>query len=234
MLSLTLGEISEKLSRYGFLDFKFKNGELLSIEQLKLPDEYDADCPRNQFLTEAYVIRYRGLQVKGAETWQFEAEKQYYPKQVDTKHPSQVARAYCARLHSERPSLLNGIVNWTIPEIVVLSNSISESIGHYDYLEMVLPAFWKAVFGKTLEETHNDGIEVAHGDKAYGYRTKWLDAGLSFNRAVMLYLLTYTEKLDCPKHESSAWVIKNYPAYMAMILNAEIEALTAVRKKLML
>lgn len=233
MLSLTPEEISEKLSRYGFLDFQLENKDLLSIEQIRLPNEYDADCARNQFLAEAYVIRYRHW-LEGEEIWKFEAEEQYYPKQVDTKHLSQVARAYCARLHSERPSLLNGIVNWTIPEIVVLSNSISESIGHYDYLEMVLPAFWKAVFGKTLEETHFDGIEVAHGDKAYGYRTKWLDAGLSFNRAVMLYLLTYTEKLDCPKHESSAWVIKNYPAYMAMILNAEIEALTAVRKKLML
>ena len=93
---------------------------------------------------------------------------------------------------------------------------------HYDYLDIILDEFWKLVFGKTANEMFCGGIVSAHGDKAYGYKHQWEEAGIPFQRGVLLFLLTYTPELgDTPKHESDEWVIRNYQKYLPHIEAAE-------------
>ena len=95
-------------------------------------------------------------------------------------------------------------------------------LSHYDYLELVINEFWRGVFGKTTSEMWCAGIIGAHGDKAYGYKDQWDDAGIHFARGVLLFLLTYTKELgDTPKHESCEWVIANYQKYLPYIAEAE-------------
>ena len=107
-------------------------------------------------------------------------------------------------------------------DILVMDNGLDYLTVHYDYLDRILGDFWKLVFNKTLEETWNSGIIAAHGDKGRGYKKIWEEAGISFNRGMMLYLLTYTEVLgDTPKHESKEWVINNYLKYLPLIEEAE-------------
>lgn len=95
-------------------------------------------------------------------------------------------------------------------------------IGHYNYLEIVIGDFWKRIFNKTTAEMWCDGIITSHGDKAYGYRYCWEEVGISFNRGVLLFLLTYTKLLgDTPKHKSREWVMEKYQEYLPHILEAE-------------
>ncbi len=98
-------------------------------------------------------------------------------------------------------------------------------LSHYDYMELVIEDFWKSVFNKTLSETWNAGIIGAHGDKAYGYKSRWKKEGIPFGRGVLIFLLTYTKELgERQKCESCEWVIENYPKYLPMILEAEKNA----------
>jgi len=92
---------------------------------------------------------------------------------------------------------------------------------HYDYLNDHLDLFWTKVFGKTLDECWFSGIIGAHGDKGYGYRKTWEDHGISFNRGMLLYMLTYTDEMSRPKHESDRWVIDNYEHYLHVIQEVE-------------
>lgn len=95
-------------------------------------------------------------------------------------------------------------------------------LNHYDYLHLVIDDFWKLVFGKTTSEMFCGGIIGAHGDKAYGYNSEWDEAGIPFERGVLLFLLTYTKELgDTPKHLSVYWVIDNYQKYLPHIEAAE-------------
>lgn len=58
------------------------------------------------------------------------------------------------------------------------------------------------------------GMVSAHGDKSTQYRSRWEDAGLDFNKAQIIYFLTFTKLLgDTPKHNSCQWVIDNYSTY---------------------
>ena len=90
-------------------------------------------------------------------------------------------------------------------------------INHYKWLEKYLPQFWRAVFDKSLDDMGYAGIICAHGDKAYQYRDEWEDAGIPFPHGVALFMLTYTEKMDRPKHESCEWVIDNYQWYVDLL-----------------
>lgn len=94
---------------------------------------------------------------------------------------------------------------------------------HYDYLDTVLPHFWKLVFGKTMDEMWCGGIVSAHGDKAYGYDHTWGEANIPFQHGVMLFLLSYTKQYpeDLLKSESAEWVIEQHSHYLPMIKQAE-------------
>ncbi|BDR24933.1 hypothetical protein KEN51_CDS0096 [Pseudomonas phage vB_Pae10145-KEN51] len=62
------------------------------------------------------------------------------------------------------------------------------------------------------------GLVAAHGDKTEQYRYIWEEAGLDFNKAQVIYFLTYTKLLgDTPKHMSCQWVIDNYNKYNKLL-----------------
>lgn len=62
------------------------------------------------------------------------------------------------------------------------------------------------------------GMISAHGDKVEQYRQYWESKGLDFNKAQIIYFLTFTKLLgDVPKHTSRAWVVANYDTYKDML-----------------
>jgi len=92
---------------------------------------------------------------------------------------------------------------------------------HYNYLNDHLDLFWQKVFGKNLLDSYCAGIIDAHGDKGYDYKKRWEETGINFYHGMMLFMLTYTEVMDRPKHESTEWIIENYEKYRFII--AEVE-----------
>lgn len=106
----------------------------------------------------------------------------------------------------------------------------SEYESHYKYLDDHLDCFWVKVFGKTLGESWFGGIISAHGDKGYGYRRAWEEAGIPFNHGMMLFMLTYTDKITTEKSKSKEWIIANYNHYLPLIEEAEHEV--AAMKKM--
>lgn len=97
--------------------------------------------------------------------------------------------------------------------IIEIDNS-----NHYRWLDKNLNAFWKNIFGKSLDETSCAGIICNHGDKCYQYKDEWLKHGIPFYYGVAIYLLTYTSELgDTSKHMSSQWVIDNYDKYVNLL-----------------
>ena len=92
---------------------------------------------------------------------------------------------------------------------------------HYHYLELVIEEFWNEVFGRSLKETGCGGIITAHGDKCRQYNDAWSDAGINEYRGALLYMLTYTNLMDRPKHDSCQWVIDNYSKYYPVIVEIE-------------
>lgn len=146
-------------------------------------------------------------------------------------HPNFLDRALDAmikRFHN------NGRMDYSQPDMVgekleiikIRQDQVLEFESHYDYLDTMLQDFWLAVFGKTADEMWCGGIVSAHGDKAYGYKDQWKKADVPFKHGVLIFLLSYTSELgDRPKHESSEWVIENYPKYKPMIEKVEAEIL---------
>lgn len=109
---------------------------------------------------------------------------------------------------------------------------LSDIYNHYNYLELVINDFWISVFDKSLDDSYNGGIVAAHGDKGRGYKSTWESVDISFNRGMLLYLLTYTNKLeDTPKFKPDEWVINNYLKYLPFIKQAEIKAYETLTEK---
>lgn len=106
---------------------------------------------------------------------------------------------------------------WFIMVLLNQMETFMELVNHYKWLEKYLPTFWKAVFDKSLEESGCAGIISAHGDKGYQYKSDWEDAGIPFPHGMAIYFMTYTEKMDRPKHESCEWVIENYRYYSDLL-----------------
>lgn len=86
---------------------------------------------------------------------------------------------------------------------------IKKSTSHYDWLQENLNDFWLKVFDKNLDESGFGGVISAHGDKAYGYKNKWVNAGIPFNHGVAMFFLTYTDIVD-EEVDTCQWVIDNY------------------------
>jgi hypothetical protein len=128
----------------------------------------------------------------------------------------------------------NGMMDYDNPDMVgeklqiikIWQTQVLRFESHYDYCDAVLNDFWMEVFGMTSEQMWCGGIVGAHGDKAYGYKDKWNEAGIPFEHGVMLFLLSYTREYgDRPKHESHQWVIENYPKYKPKLEAAENKVL---------
>lgn len=96
-------------------------------------------------------------------------------------------------------------------------------MSYYRFLEKNLDAFWRKSTGKSLDQSGSTGIISAHGDKGESYRGIWEEAGIHFYHGMMLFMLTYSNIMDRPKHESSKWVIDNYPKYRDMLPPIHIE-----------
>ena len=89
---------------------------------------------------------------------------------------------------------------------------------HYDYLEDHLLEIFECVGVNT--DHYNKGMIGAHGDKAYGYKFDWNQAGIHFFHGVALYLLTYCHPFSCESRETDngwidpgKWVIDNYERF---------------------
>lgn len=61
------------------------------------------------------------------------------------------------------------------------------------------------------------GMVSAHGDKVDQYRDYWHSSGIDFNKAQIIYFLTFTELMDRPKHQSKEWVVDNYDKYAHLL-----------------
>jgi hypothetical protein len=85
-------------------------------------------------------------------------------------------------------------------------------MSHYDYLNQNLPAFFDLI-AATVEGAkfcawqYNGGIVTCHGDKCYGYREDWEEAGIPFEKGVAIYLLSYCKPFSDQCRETKAgWV----------------------------
>jgi len=98
-------------------------------------------------------------------------------------------------------------------------------LSHYDWLR----AHWLDFVAKVGTTNPQDlGILAAHGDKAYGFKSKWADAGIPFNHGVAIYLLSrcrpYSEEVrSTPSGWVSPddWVIQNYPRFRDFLAPAD-------------
>lgn len=94
-------------------------------------------------------------------------------------------------------------------------------MSHYDYLEKHFVSFAKAV-GAT--GCVNNGIISAHGDKFYGYKDGFKEAGIPFEKGVAIGLLTYlnpfaNECRDTPKGWVAPvdWIISNKERFLHLL-----------------
>jgi hypothetical protein len=91
-------------------------------------------------------------------------------------------------------------------------------MSHYDWLEEHLEPFLEAV---GVHPNHgNNGLIGAHGDKCYGYKHLWEEAGIPFEHGVAIFLLSYVrpyglEVRDTPDGfvKVDQWVVDNYDRF---------------------
>lgn len=117
---------------------------------------------------------------------------------------------------------LHGKGTVTVPDRMT---SIRE-ISHYDYLEMILPKFFKDV---GVDWESNAGIISAHGDKGYGYKHQWEDSGIPFPEGMAVYLLSYVSPYSETVRETDSgwidpgqWVIDNYDTFRDHLETAHV------------
>jgi hypothetical protein len=100
---------------------------------------------------------------------------------------------------------------------------------HYDYLRAYWVKFVKAINLPNAEWV-NDGMISAHGDKGYGYRSMWEEAGIPFGRGMLIYLLSYCSPYHKTVRETAngwvkpdQWVISMYPQFKEIMEKLEGE-----------
>lgn len=90
--------------------------------------------------------------------------------------------------------------------------------GACDYMLAYTDEFISVVFdGEPNYIRACAGMVSAHGDKVEQYRDYWEENGLDFNKAQIIYFLTYTKVMDLPKHKSKEWVLENYEKYASIL-----------------
>lgn len=92
-----------------------------------------------------------------------------------------------------------------------------------DYLYQMLPKLYKKIFGTKLLEEEVHSLVLAHNDKSYQYHDVWNETGIHEYRGSLLYLLTYTELMKLPKHQSEWAVIEFHSTYIDRIMELENE-----------
>ena len=95
-------------------------------------------------------------------------------------------------------------------------------MSHYDWLNEHLPDFFESV---GVDWNTCPGIVSAHGDKGYGYRYQWEEAGIPFEHGMAVYLLTYVHPFGNEVRELQSgkwvapgdWVADNYYRFKAIL-----------------
>ena len=95
---------------------------------------------------------------------------------------------------------------------------------HYLWMEHCLTPFMVTVCPDRLVGGSAKILIIAHGDKGYGYRQAWQDAGVPFAHGMALLMLCFVAYRDeLPRADT--WVIEQYPAYRERLLAIEDEVL---------
>ena len=179
---------------------------------------------------EHYVVCYLEHEVDeteaGRENLFHVATSQYFPiARVD-----EAIACFITRLKSDSPYRMSSkqvsedrtkTEGYTLEEIKPFTTKELFFDNHYTYLELMVEPLGELLFGDKGQWVFNDGMIGAHGDKGYGYRDIWKDAGINHNRGTLLYLLTYTNLLDCDKSKSGEWVVSNYERFLPQIQQLE-------------
>jgi len=91
-------------------------------------------------------------------------------------------------------------------------------MSHYTWLEKHLPDFFEKV---GLNKDYTVGLLSCHGDKMYGYKFQWEEAGIHFYHGVAICLLSYFRPFDEESRETSngwvapsKWVIDNKERFL--------------------
>jgi len=97
----------------------------------------------------------------------------------------------------------------------------TSKVNHYKWLDKHFFTFLKNIGGN---DSFCGGIVSAHGDKFYGYKGAWEDAGIQFPHGVAICLLTYLnpwcdEVQETPNGwvDAYQWVIDNYSRFKDML-----------------
>lgn len=90
-------------------------------------------------------------------------------------------------------------------------------MSHYDWLNQNFELFCKSA---GVDDDEHRGLIGAHGDKCYGYRHAWEDAGIPFEHGVAIFLLTYVNPYGKEVRETEngwvnvmQWVLDNYSRF---------------------
>ena len=101
-------------------------------------------------------------------------------------------------------------------------------MNHYKWLDEHLMDFFEELGLNT--DWYNRGIIGAHGDKCYGYASKWEDAGIPFPHGVAIYFLTYIDPWAKETRETvngwvdaGSWVVKNYDRFKDKLAPLTVE-----------
>lgn len=92
-------------------------------------------------------------------------------------------------------------------------------VNHYKFLDKHLETFFRAI---DLTKSQWEGISGAHGDKCYGYKDMWENAGIPFSHGVAIYLASYcypyTKETRNPgQPHVSDWVITKYSDWQTLL-----------------
>jgi hypothetical protein len=122
-------------------------------------------------------------------------------------------------VYADHPDFEAELVNLLkMMRVYIGINKILKS--HYDYLDLVIEPFSKLLKDLNLTKQLDSGFIVAHGDKCYSLMSDFTTT-VERGRIAMLYLLTYTDLMDLPRHQYRVWVKTNYNKYLPLLRKAE-------------
>lgn len=96
---------------------------------------------------------------------------------------------------------------------------MDDIFSHYDYLDIIVDPLSKLLDARYITKHLHVGFIGAHGDKCYSLmgRKPWLVKG----RLALMYLLTYTDLMDMPRHQYREWIDINLPKYLPLMRRVE-------------
>lgn len=196
--------------------FEFKNKDILRIANIIATEREvtDVDCIAITYAEYDQELSIDKDKVYNGVTTEFFLKRDIQLA-IDT---------FIEKMNSDNPKFITE-KGKKLKDIRIYNTKILSFDNHYDYLEVMLEPFWLQVFGKTPSEMMRGGIIGAHGDKGNGYEKQWKDNEISFNRGMLIYLLTWTTEMTEEKSKSEQWVIDKYHYYLSTIEEVEKQVL---------